>query len=59
MINPFKRKTTETIKPCGIKSTVNVNPSNLNDVFLNANTQLNRLVNLPEESRFYLNKFKS
>ena len=48
------------LTPRGIRSTVPRDlTASLNDVFANANKELNRLVGLPTKSRSHLNKLKS
>lgn len=43
MINIFKRKVNEPIKPCGIRSTYTPDvKASFNEVFLNAHLELNK-----------------
>lgn len=45
MINLFKRKVKETIKPCGIRSTAKPDKEyTLNEVFMNAHKQLKKTI---------------
>lgn len=45
MINIFKRKITEPIKPCGIKSTYKPEKqASFNEVFMNAHKQLKKTI---------------